>query len=1134
MSDKSEVIRGSEKALRYLSNATDSAARQEILDEARNSGLTDPALSLVTHKAVYHTGESLSPAAGMAIDKNGHLVVSDEFNHRIVVYDSAGKQIREVGRQGDGDTEFHYPRGLCFDDDGNLYVADAWNHRIVVLAPDLSFKSSIGKLGSGEGELDEPVGVVWSLGRLAVLEKSNHRIQFFSRDSASMGTIAMGTIGDRGTVAEQAQFYLLKTLPEEFCTPVFEFPAAMAADSAGNLYVADTNNHRIVKVDSGAQADSSYAPVGLRHPTGLSVDKNDNLHVTQFNCGDIRVFSPDGILLYGYTPEGIELPVAIAVNGFSVYVGGGMKPGVSVNGFDPEHSAAFASENLFSFHFKKALAQFRAGNFDEAVEHLSLASNLPEDARVSALEFAANLPENDYAFTFDGHADGADKADGFVKILDAFSGSLWKTVTAQFDAKLAALDGYTSATLRLEKSFFAGAGDEDSFMVERFRAIRKLHNLSSEIKQTLAGFKKLQEFQRRLALCGIGSGTRLERIAADMRRFNEWKKSREQWYEAAEQAAPALTFNSGPDEREVFAQNQSRLEMFDFEFRCLWELAGEFNRELASLIRKYGWKLSPQCGELILEAVDFYLFCPNGLDTRLEYYRSLEDLFDAAGREKLSELIGGMKEASQWEALTLEDNIPYKTKPEVYRLLPALWSQGGLACDAEPGVEAWDKIVDFYNQELGRYIDENRPLRTELIRNSLALPAIERTDPKQARLVHAKLSLLWFHNYYQERYIGNVIVEYLVRFAIFLLADNPLDGDQAARTAEKLGRLSGELQNNRLEANKKADRLAEETGNAPGASRQKERAMEEQFLGMVDNYQAIVNSHLTMAMKSAARHTASGAKPPQPFRRIAGTDIHTKPLLKVGALTFDVNGNLYLGDLGSGEIVVFNEDGLFINSFAGHGSAPGRLIKPVAMTFTPEGELLVSQLLNPFLSLFTRDGRFIRRFILEGEEARRPNCMQFDSSGRLFASFTDGDGLAAYDLNGKLLERIKTDGTPLGEVGKLLGHCIRNDRLYIGGKGKLFECGLDGGVIKSLECKELNFDAIVSINLDENGNIFALDYGNNMFLSADSALTHARRIEFQPAQYLCRLATGGKNLALSDYDSGAVWLFDSDGLLLDQ
>ena len=72
---------------------------------------------------------------GIALDSQGHVLVADTGNKRILIYDSDGNFISQFGGQGAGAGQFDEPVGLAFDGDGNLYVADTWNQRIQVFAP---------------------------------------------------------------------------------------------------------------------------------------------------------------------------------------------------------------------------------------------------------------------------------------------------------------------------------------------------------------------------------------------------------------------------------------------------------------------------------------------------------------------------------------------------------------------------------------------------------------------------------------------------------------------------------------------------------------------------------------------------------------------------------------------------------------------------------------------------------------------------------------------------------------------------------------------------------------------------------------------------------------------------------------
>lgn len=70
-------------------------------------------------------------ASDIAIGGDGRLYVSDGYcNARIVVYDDAGRKVREWGRAGAGTGELALPHGIALSPDGNVYVADRENGRV--------------------------------------------------------------------------------------------------------------------------------------------------------------------------------------------------------------------------------------------------------------------------------------------------------------------------------------------------------------------------------------------------------------------------------------------------------------------------------------------------------------------------------------------------------------------------------------------------------------------------------------------------------------------------------------------------------------------------------------------------------------------------------------------------------------------------------------------------------------------------------------------------------------------------------------------------------------------------------------------------------------------------------------------
>ena len=195
------------------------------------------------------------------------------------------------------------PSAIVFDAQGNLYFADTGNHiiREYSVAGVLTTFAGSGVQGySGDNgpakaaELDSPQGLALdAAGNLYIADSHNHRI----REVATGGTITTfagtgvaGFSGDNGQ-ASAAQF---------------DLPTALAFDSAGNLYVADTNNHRIRRIAATTAVVTTIAGNGMEafagdnglataasidSPNGLAIDPAGNLYIADTHNGRVREVS---------------------------------------------------------------------------------------------------------------------------------------------------------------------------------------------------------------------------------------------------------------------------------------------------------------------------------------------------------------------------------------------------------------------------------------------------------------------------------------------------------------------------------------------------------------------------------------------------------------------------------------------------------------------------------------------------------------------------------------------------------------------------------------------------------------------------------------------------------------------------
>ena len=72
----------------------------------------------------------LNCPAGIALDDEDKVYVSEQGNNRVSVFTSEGQFVTSFGQRGHGPGEFMYPRGLTVDSNGVVYVCDLCNNRL--------------------------------------------------------------------------------------------------------------------------------------------------------------------------------------------------------------------------------------------------------------------------------------------------------------------------------------------------------------------------------------------------------------------------------------------------------------------------------------------------------------------------------------------------------------------------------------------------------------------------------------------------------------------------------------------------------------------------------------------------------------------------------------------------------------------------------------------------------------------------------------------------------------------------------------------------------------------------------------------------------------------------------------------
>ena len=298
---------------------------------------------------------------GVATDANGNIYIADYYNNAVRKVDAATGIMTTfagtgvAGYNGDGiaasTAQLNGPAGITIDGSGNIYIADKFNERIRKINTSGIIHTIAGNgfhggwQGHSDGNggqataasLDYPVSVALDCsGNIYIADWGSQSVRKINSSGIIKnfaGTFAGGYNGD-GIAATSAKLWS---------------PNSVAADCNGNVYISDSWNHRIRKVNASGiistyagNGAGTYAGDGgpatsasLWVPWQITLDGCDNMYICDWQNNAVRKVDASGNISTfvgtnqrGYDGDGaaataakMYLPSGLAIDGTgNVYI----------------------------------------------------------------------------------------------------------------------------------------------------------------------------------------------------------------------------------------------------------------------------------------------------------------------------------------------------------------------------------------------------------------------------------------------------------------------------------------------------------------------------------------------------------------------------------------------------------------------------------------------------------------------------------------------------------------------------------------------------------------------------------------------------------------------------------------------
>ncbi len=298
------------------------------------------------------TQTSLNYPEDVTLDNSGNIYIADTANNRIRKVDKFTGAISTVAGNGvasySGDggpaemAGLNRPFGVAIDNSGNIYISDTANARVRKVTQITGMITTIagnginGYSGDGGSAIEASLGdirgiAVDSEGNIYIADSGHNRIRKVDQANGLITTVAFGNHPEGVTLDSNGNLYYAETWSNVIvkmdkitgATTIvagngtsnysgdggaataasLNFPHRVVLDGIGNIYISDSSNNRIRKVDSGTGLITTVAgtgigsfsgdggvatSAGIAAPKGISVDSSGNVYFADIGNNRVR------------------------------------------------------------------------------------------------------------------------------------------------------------------------------------------------------------------------------------------------------------------------------------------------------------------------------------------------------------------------------------------------------------------------------------------------------------------------------------------------------------------------------------------------------------------------------------------------------------------------------------------------------------------------------------------------------------------------------------------------------------------------------------------------------------------------------------------------------------------------------